>query len=374
MPKALRPLLQYAITVAALAMAVFLRWLADPLVGSRIPFATILGAVAVAVGVGGLSPALFAIVFGYLATRYWFVEPRHTLRIDTPGDWITLAGYLFACGTVTLFGLLMRRAHQRQAEAAAALRQLNERKDAHLATVAHELRNPLAPIRNVMEALKAQSAVTGRDVRLASDMIDRQLGHLTRLIDDLVDLDRITRNQLELRRAPVSLNTIVGHAVAAVRTSVAAHHHDLVVTLPMEPLMVEADADRIEQVVVNLLSNAVKFTPVAGRIELIVAASEGQATIRIKDTGSGISAEAMPRIFELFYQADRTQRGLGIGLALVRQLVSMHGGTVTAASRGVGQGSEFVVQLPLSADQGVDTSHAASHPAPLGAGEPAIVG
>jgi signal transduction histidine kinase len=358
MSKIPRRPLEYAVAVLAVGVAIVVRWLVDPLVGHRLPFPTILGAVAVAVGFGGLYPALLAIALGYVGINFMFIDPRGAVLLQSRVDWITLAGYLFACFTVTLFGLLMRREQRRYQAAAAALAELNQRKDEQLATVAHELRNPLGPIRTAMDVLTMQGSVSGRELRLASDMIDRQLGHLTRLIDDLVDIDRIARNQLELRKERVSLETIVDRAVEVIRTPMA--HHELIVNVPKQPIFLEADPERLGQVLVNLLGNALKFTPAGGRIELTVEAQGGMALLRVKDTGAGISPDALPRVFELFYQGDRGQRGLGIGLSLVRQLVAMHGGTVSAHSAGTGRGSEFVVRLPLCADQGPDRGQPAS--------------
>lgn len=345
-----RRLLGYTLSLLALASAVFIRWLLGPVVGERVPFATLLGAVAVAVGFGGLYPALLVTVAGYVAGRLLFLEPTRTLALTSVADWITLAGYLFACFTVILFGLLMRRANRRQARTAAELADLNQRKDRLLATVAHELRNPLAPIRNAVTVLRNQAGSRTREISLAQDMIDRQLDHLTRLIDDLVDMDRIARNQLELRTASVSLTAVLEVVVDRLRPTITNQHQQLIVRMPKERLMLEGDSARLEQVFVNLLTNACKFTPPEGKIEMEVQSENGHAIVQVTDTGIGIAEETMPRIFEMFYQADRKQRGLGIGLALVRQLVEMHGGTVSGRSDGLGKGSEFVVRLPLAAD------------------------
>lgn len=230
-----------------------------------------------------------------------------------------------------------------------ALREADQRKDDFLATLAHELRNPLAPIRSAVEILRAvgglpEMAAQGRDV------IDRQVRHLTRLVDDLLDVSRISRGKIRLHLAPVDLRPVIEQAIETSRPLITARGHRLEVSFPDEVLRVEADADRLAQVAANLLNNAAKYTSQPGEIRLDVRAEDGTAVIRVRDTGLGIAAEQLTRIFEPFAQVDQTEEqrmgGLGIGLSLVRSLVEMHGGTVTASSEGPGKGSEFVVRLP----------------------------
>ena len=342
-----RRLIEFGVAVVAVGVALLIRWPFDPLVGDRLAFPTIVGAVAIAVAFGGLYPALVATVLGYVGGSWFFVEPRGTLRHETASDWFTLIGYLIVCLTVTLLGTLMRAARHRHQVAAQALAEVNQRKDELLATVAHELRNPLGPIRAAVGVLR--NSTTGREVSLAHDMIDRQVDHLTRLVDDLVAMDRIARGELKMQVEHVSLRAILERAVEASRSLTA--HHEFQVRLPKEPLYLEADGVRLEQVFVNLITNAVKFTPPGGSIFVAAVAEDGQVKVLVKDSGVGISQDAMPRIFEMFYQSDSTQRGLGIGLALVRQLVTLHGGAVSAHSKGPGCGSEFVVRLTLCAEQ-----------------------
>ena len=181
--------------------------------------------------------------------------------------------------------------------------------------------------------------------------MQRQVGHMVRLVDDLLDVSRISRGKIELRKEPVELASVVNHAVEAVRPLCESMDHELTVTLPPKPTYLNADPTRLAQVVGNLLNNACKFTEKGGRIRLTVERDGKQAVIRVQDTGIGIAAEQLPRIFEMFTQVDtsleRSRDGLGIGLTLVKNLVEMHDGTVEARSAGVGQGSEFVVRLPL---------------------------
>src|SRR3954470_20927140 len=209
-----------------------------------------------------------------------------------------------------------------------ALREADRRKDDFLALLAHELRNPLAPVRNGLQVIRMSP---DRAVRERSqEMMDRQLGHLVRLIDDLLDVSRITRNKLELRREQVTLADVVGSAVETARPVIDATGHDLRVSLPPEPVELDADLTRLAQVFGNLLTNSAKYTPPGGRIALTAEVRDQWVTVSIRDTGIGIPAEALPRIFDMFSQVDRTLErstgGLGIGLALVKGLVEMHGG------------------------------------------------
>ena len=231
------------------------------------------------------------------------------------------------------------------------LRDTDRRKDEFLATLAHELRNPLAPIRNALHIMRLDpdAATLGQ----AHAMMDRQLGHMVRLIDDLLDVSRITRGKLELRRERVELAAIVNNAVDTSRPLIEAAGHELNVSLPDEPIVLDADPVRLAQVVANLLSNASKYMDRGGRICLTAQRRELELAISVRDTGIGIPAAALSSVFEMFMQVDhsveRSQGGLGIGLTLVKNLVEMHGGRVAAQSEGVGKGSEFTVQLPVAA-------------------------
>jgi signal transduction histidine kinase/CheY-like chemotaxis protein len=256
------------------------------------------------------------------------------------------------------------RARARQYQTRAYLLEREEadnRKDEFLATLAHELRNPLAPIRNWVNVLR----LTRSDERGAHiwDMMDRQVSHMVRLVDDLMELSRITRGKIDLRIEATELAPAIAAAVEASRPLIESAHHTLTVHVPDEPIVVSADAVRLAQIVSNLLNNAAKYTEDGGSISLSVRRDGPHAAITVKDTGSGISPEALPRVFDMFVQEElrdhRPKGGLGIGLTLVRSLVEMHGGHVEAHSDGPGKGSEFVVRLPLSAsapvraDQGI---------------------
>lgn len=230
------------------------------------------------------------------------------------------------------------------------LRDASRRKDEFLATLAHELRNPLAPLRNMLEVVKRADGNPER-VQQAHAMMDRQLVHMVRLIDDLLDVSRVSRGKLELRRERVELATVVSQAVEACKGLIDCAGHALDIVLPPKPVWLYADPVRLTQIIDNLINNACKYSEAGGRIELSAECRDGKVIVRVKDTGIGIPPEKLGSIFEMFEQVDhsleRMQGGLGIGLTLVKQLVEMHDGSVTAHSDGPGRGSEFVVRLPL---------------------------
>jgi two-component system CheB/CheR fusion protein len=234
---------------------------------------------------------------------------------------------------------LRRRAEQ--------LTEADRRKDEFLAMLAHELRNPLAPLGTSLELLGAR--VDGRERFL--DMAKRQVKHLVRLVDDLLDVSRITRGKITLRKEPILLADVVTRAVELARPLVDARGHSLTVSLPPEPVRVEGDAFRLAQVFANLLGNAAKYTPLRGSIWLTAERVADQVAVRVRDTGVGLPPELLPHIFDLFVQGDasldRARGGLGIGLTLVRALVELHGGRVEARSDGLEKGSEFVAWLPV---------------------------
>ena len=234
-------------------------------------------------------------------------------------------------------------------EQAVALEDLHRRKDEFLAMLSHELRNPLSPIASALQLLGLQKNEDALQQK-ARTIIERQVGQLTRLIDDLLEVSRITTGRIHLQQERVALNAIVEHAVETVRPLIVRHQHALTVSLSKEPIWVFADAARLEQVVVNLLTNAAKFTHDAGHIWVGVQQERDECILRVRDNGIGIAPETLPHIFDLFTQAekslDRSQGGLGIGLALVQRIVEMHKGRVEAVST-LGEGTEFVVHLPV---------------------------
>ncbi len=230
-----------------------------------------------------------------------------------------------------------------------ALREADRRKDEFLAMLAHELRNPLAPIRNALEMLKLVEASPELQ-RQTREMMERQVQLMVRLVDDLLDVSRITRGKIELRKEPIELADVVARAVETARPLIESRKHELKIDVTPGPLLLQGDLVRLAQVVANLLNNAAKYMEPGGRMGLKAGREGDKVVLRLRDAGIGIAPEMLPQVFDLFTQADHapslSQGGLGIGLTLVRRLVEMHGGTVEAHSPGLGKGSEFVVFLP----------------------------
>ena len=234
------------------------------------------------------------------------------------------------------------------------LAEADQRKDEFLAMLAHELRNPLAPIMNALQVLRLRA--TGDPlIDGMRKIMERQTRQMGRLVDDLLDISRITSGKIALKRERLDLLRVVQIAVETSRPHLEARRHKLLLCLPGRPVWLHADAARLEQVLANLLNNAAKYTEPENQIWLSVALKDGHVELRVKDNGIGIAPEVLPRVFELFAQADhsldRSQGGLGIGLTLVRRLVEMHDGTVEAVSEGLGKGSEFVVRLPVAPEE-----------------------
>ena len=229
------------------------------------------------------------------------------------------------------------------------LREADRRKDEFLALLAHELRNPLAPIRNAVQIIRLSTEQAA--LEQARTLIERQLGQMVRLVDDLMDVSRISRNKLELRKEPVELSSVVQSAVETIRPLIEQMGHDLTVTLPPPPVVIEADPVRLAQVFMNLLNNSAKYTERGGHIRLTAERQGSDVVVAVKDTGIGIPADKLPTVFDLFTQVEgslsHSQGGLGIGLSLVKRLVEMHDGSVEAKSGGLGKGSTFSVRLPV---------------------------
>jgi PAS domain S-box-containing protein len=232
------------------------------------------------------------------------------------------------------------------------------RKDEFLAVLAHELRNPLAPIRTGLDRIRLKVPPDSPLLPVV-DLVERQVGQMTRLLDNLLDVSRITGNRVELRKERVDLHAVIAQAVETARPLLDARQHTLTYTPSPEPLPLEADPTRLAQALSNILGNAAKYSEDGGRIGLTAGRDQGEAVVKVRDTGIGIAPELLPKVFDLFTQAsgslDRSQGGLGVGLTVARRLVEMHGGSVTAHSAGEGQGSEFVLRLPLVLEsRGVD--------------------
>ena len=243
----------------------------------------------------------------------------------------------------------LEREIARSREAEARLQDSSQRKDEFLAMLSHELRNPLAPIRNAVEVIR-RLAPPDPKLTMARDVVDRQVSLLARLVEELLDVSRISQGKIALKKEPVELARILSHSVETARPLIDARAQTLAVSVPPAPVWLSADFARLSQVISNLLNNASKYTGEGGRIELIADAGEGEATITVRDNGTGIEAQLLPKIFDLFVQGDRSldrgQGGLGIGLTLVKRLVELHQGQVAVESEGPGRGSSFTVTLP----------------------------
>lgn len=269
---------------------------------------------------------------------YRLVLDHGVPHVGPDGD---LAGYLGTCTDID---------DRKRAEK--VLRDARRRKDEFLSVLAHELRSPLAPIRNALHVLKTEAPDAPASAQ-AQEVLTRQVDQLARLLERLLDVSRLKRGKVRLRKQRVDLADVVGRAVEAVRPLLDGRGHELEVSLPSEPLPLEADPVRLAQVFSNLLHNAGKYSERPGRIRVAAERDGGDAVVRVRDPGAGIAGAALPHVFDLFARAgggtNRTPGGLGVGLAMVRGLVELHGGSVAARSAGPGQGSEFVVRLPLAA-------------------------
>jgi PAS domain S-box-containing protein len=279
---------------------------------------------------------------------------EHRLVVDSKVKWVRQKAELEFDGQGQLlggFGTCQDITDLKQAEL--ALMEADRRKDEFLAMLAHELRNPLTPIRNAAHVLGRLDLQEPR-VQWAQQIIERQVGHLTRLVDDLLDVSRIVRGKVALKMARIEVAAVVNHALDMARPLIDAMGHRVEVRLPEQAVYLEGDPVRLAQVLLNLLDNAAKYTPAGGKIQLDVSVAGPHIEIRVCDNGMGIPAELLPQVFDLFKQGERTldrsQGGLGIGLTLVKELVEMHGGLLEALSTGAGQGSTFTIWLPALCD------------------------
>ena len=291
-----------------------------------------------------------AINDSFLKGSVYEVEFR-TVWPDGSTHWISGRGMAFIDESgqpIRLTGTAMDVTERKQIET--SLREADRRKEEFLAVLSHELRNPLAPIQTSLY-LMGQAGMTGAEIERERAVVERQVQHLTRLVDDLLDVSRISRGRIELQTKVVVLSEAIAEVVAAVKFRIDERRQELDVSLPDESIRLEADPTRLEQILLNLLTNAAKYTEIGGRIGLTAERDKDQVVVRVRDTGIGISSEMLPRIFDLFVQGERrldqARGGMGIGLSLVKDLVEKHGGSITAHSEGPGMGSEFVVRLPV---------------------------
>ncbi len=308
---------------------------------------------------GGVGPSLVAPLLLIFSIR---IAQKETGEIfDFSAKELTdLAVFLLLTAAVGWSGQVRRRAQGVVRRQALQLREEAVRKDRFLATLAHELRNPLAPLRNGLELLQmaGDDAADKSLVREIREIMQRQVDHLARLVDDLLDVSRINSGKIELRLERVRVGDIVHDAIDFSQPHIDAAGHRLEVAIEDPALTISADRVRVSQIVLNLLNNAAKFTPRSGCVKLSTMKVGNTLEIRVRDNGIGIPPEVLPKIFEMFTQLEdsraRSHGGLGIGLNLVRALTELHGGTVTATSDGPGSGSEFIVRLPIPAEADSD--------------------
>ena len=374
----------YLIAIGATAAIATIRLTISENVGNFAPISTFTVAVVIAAWYGGLGPGLMATVLSALAADYLFTPFQYSFRIESLSGAVTLGVMVFTGVLLSLLCESLHRTRRRleaeqenlrqsvemQQQMRDALTESDRRKDEFLATLAHELRNPLAPVRNAIHILRARMPPTPQ-LQWARDVIDRQVTQMTRLIDDLMDVSRITRGTFELRREHVALDEVIRVAVETSRPIIEASGHELVMGLPQEPITLHADVIRLAQVFSNLLNNAAKYTGPGGRIAVTAERDGNTVAVAVQDSGIGIPADMLTEVFEPFTQLDnsleRTRGGLGIGLALAKRLAEMHGGGIEAHSAGPGQGSRFVVRLPASAQQSVARPTVLEGPGPVSA-------
>lgn len=346
----------YSVAVFSTLTATWLRLELEPILESRVPFGLFFISSLLTAWLAGTGPAVLAAVLSLLAAAHFIIPPSDSLFLNQPSDLFSLGIYL----VVTLASILLfhqsavqQRLAEKSAEENARLNagliEADTRKDEFLALLAHELRNPLTPIQTAVDLLDADPALIGQS-RLPIETIRRQLRQLIRLVNDLLDASRFVHGKICIKSEPFLLEDAIQIAIETNQAALDERNHQFYVCLPDLPIRILGDLPRMSQAIFNVLHNATKYTHRGGHIRLSVTYSTGFVTIRIEDDGMGIPSELKARIFELFTQVNssrsRREGGLGIGLALVRQLVHLHAGTISVASDGPGQGSRFTIELP----------------------------
>jgi two-component system, sensor histidine kinase len=321
----------------------------------RVPFGHYFLSVLLTAWIVGTGPAIVALLGGILAAAHWIIPPDNSLWVEEAADQMALIVYAgVSAVAILLFDrtakeavLLQQRADENE-ELSKRLREADTQKDQFLALLAHELRNPLAPIRSGLSVIEREKSLSpaGREVR---QVLRRQLDQLVRIVDDLFDVSRFLRGQMRVDRELIDLRNVVDLAVHTSEPLIDQGNHDLQFLRPNKPVMVMGDEVRLTQAVANLLTNAARYTSRGGRIRILLDEVDGEAQLQVCDNGIGISSEGLHRIFELFAQENssqtRDQGGLGLGLAIVRQIVELHSGRVDAESAGPGRGSCFTITL-----------------------------
>jgi signal transduction histidine kinase len=328
--------IRYGIAIASVAVALGGASLFGP--AEHVASVVFLAAVTASAYFAGLGPGLVATVLSALVLDYLYFPPLHSVTLGA-ATWVWLAGYL---GTA----LLINWFQDAQWRAVSALRLQNRRKSEFMAMLAHELRNFLSPVSASVAAVQLR-APGDPVIAEACGLVERQVQNMTHLIDDLLDVARITQGKVRLSLETLDLRTVLDRVTEGVRPQIDGRGHRLEVSLPAGPLPLRADATRLEQILLNLLANAAKYTDPGGRIRVIVERRQRHLVVRVRDNGRGLAPDVLPHVFDLFSQAQAGgEGGLGVGLSLVKGLVEMHGGSVTALSAGAGRGSEFIVRFP----------------------------
>lgn len=336
-----RTVIAYFCAVVGVAAATEVRYLLHPVLGEHLVFSVYTLAVSFAAWAGGLSPALVTALLSSLLATYLFTEPRGHFQINNAEALCALILFLVISLIIGVLSEISLRSQERAREA-------EQQKDDFLAILAHELRNPLAII-HYTNLSEDQFRSTGQPAR--SEIIDRQVQQLDQMIEDLLDISHVSRGKFRLKSEAVDVATLVGAALQETESIIASRGHELSVERPTSELTVWGDPIRLEQVITNLLTNAATYTPKGGKLEFQAKQENNRVVLRVRDNGLGIPKEMLSRIFDLQTQMarslDRSGSSLGVGLALVRTLVELHGGTISAVSDGPNRGSEFTVSLPL---------------------------
>ncbi|MCA8984132.1 MAG: ATP-binding protein [Planctomycetaceae bacterium] len=365
---------RYCIAIVSTLAATQIRLWIDPWVGDHVPFGTYMVAVVLTAWMAGSGPAIVTLLLGIIAAAYYFIAPTHTLFTDNPHALVSLVIYgIVGVVTISLFNLVSRQ-HNLAREQLKQIRKLTKdqqisdrRKDEFLALLAHELRNPLAPIRSGLMLLQSDHLGEEEHGRTVKTLC-RQLRQLIRIVDDLLDVSRFMHDKIVLECHPVDLRELVETAIEQAQPDFKDRAHEVQLLMPARVVPVHGDRVRIVQVITNLLTNASKYTPRQGRIQILLEINANAAQLSVTDNGIGITREMQQYIFELFARSaaamQRDQGGLGLGLPIAKRFTDMHGGTLRAFSEGADRGSRFELNLPLisadqlrSPDRGTNTTH-----------------
>ena len=335
-------LLDYAVAVCVTAAMIAVREALSGWLGRSAPFLSSIAAVLIASFRGGLGPGLIATALSAAASDFFFVPPLFSLRVEKLIHGADLIMFV-------AIGVLISLLCEKRLRLIRQLREADRRKDEFLAVLGHELRNPLAPISNSIELWPLVDKDRAQMKSLRETM-QRQVGQMVRLIDDLMDVSRINHGKIELRRQSLNLATVVSNAIETHESFIKSCGHELSVAMPATPVLVDGDSVRLTQVIGNIIHNAAKYTECNGSICVVLERRRNDAVVRVKDSGQGIRADMVTRIFEMFEQVDRasgrSHGGVGIGLTLAKRLIELHGGSIEAKSEGLGKGSEFVITVP----------------------------